>query len=164
MQWHDDAWLAARRLAGTCAPLSIYEVHAGSWQRSDDGAPLDWDVLADRLIPYVAGLGFTHIELLPVSEHPFGGSWGYQPLGIYAPTARHGTPQAFARFVDRCHQAGIGVIVDWVSAHFPNDAHGLAGFDGTRAVPSACRPARRVHADWDTLDLPTMAATKWPPT
>lgn len=150
MQWHDEGWRAARRQTGAGAPLSIYEVHAGSWQRGDDGAPLDWDALADRLIPYVAGLGFTHIELLPVSEHPFGGSWGYQPLGIYAPTARHGTPHAVARFVDRCHQAGVGVIVDWVSAHFPNDAHGLAGFDGT-ALYEHADPREGVHADWDTL-------------
>ncbi|WP_241371337.1 alpha-amylase family glycosyl hydrolase, partial [Escherichia coli] len=88
------------------------------------------DELADRLIPYVTALGFTHIELLPVAEHPFGGSWGYQPLGLFAPSARFGAPEAFARFVDRCHQAGLGVIVDWVPAHFPTDAHGLARFDG----------------------------------
>ncbi len=150
LQWNDQAWLQRRSQLGINAPLSIYEVHAGSWQRSDDGSVLDWDALADRLIPHVAGLGFTHIELLPISEHPFGGSWGYQPLGIYAPTARYGTPEAFAGFVDRCHQAGLGVIVDWVSAHFPDDAHGLAHFDGT-ALYEHADPRQGKHADWDTL-------------
>jgi len=132
------------------APLSIYELHAGSWRRDDAGALLDWDALAEQLVPHVSALGFTHIELLPVNEHPFGGSWGYQPLGIYAPTARHGSPEAFARFVDRCHQAGVGVIVDWVSAHFPDDAHGLQRFDGT-ALYEHEDPREGVHADWDTL-------------
>ncbi|AWH53636.1 1,4-alpha-glucan branching enzyme [Stenotrophomonas sp. ESTM1D_MKCIP4_1] len=150
LQWNDAGWLQRRAQLGINAPLSIYEVHAGSWQRGDDGSVLDWDALADRLIPHVAGLGFTHIELLPISEHPFGGSWGYQPLGIYAPTARYGTPEAFARFVDRCHQAGLGVIVDWVSAHFPDDAHGLAQFDGT-ALYEHADPREGKHADWDTL-------------
>ena len=147
--WHDQAWMQQRDAAGH-APLSIYEVHAGSWQRDTDGGVYDWNALADRLIPHVQGLGFTHIELLPVSEHPFGGSWGYQPLGIYAPTARHGSPEDFARFVDRCHQAGIGVIVDWVSAHFPNDAHGLERFDGT-ALYEHADPREGFHQDWHTL-------------
>jgi len=150
LQWNDQAWLQRRSQLGITAPLSIYEVHAGSWQRAEDGSVLDWDALADRLIPHVTGLGFTHIELLPISEHPFGGSWGYQPLGIYAPTARYGTPEAFARFVDRCHQASLGVIVDWVSAHFPDDAHGLACFDGT-ALYEHADPREGKHADWDTL-------------
>ena len=150
LRWNDAAWLEARRKTGIAAPLAIYEVHASSWRRNEDGGPLDWDGLADQLIPYVAGLGFTHVELLPISEYPFGGSWGYQPLGIYAPTARHGTPEAFAHFVDRCHQAGIGVIIDWVSAHFPADTHGLAGFDGT-ALYEHADPREGVHADWDTL-------------
>ncbi|WP_241149839.1 alpha-amylase family glycosyl hydrolase, partial [Pseudomonas viridiflava] len=118
----------ARRQAHD-APMSIYEIHAGSWLR-EEGVDLDWDGLADRLIPYVADMGFTHVELMPVTEHPFGGSWGYQPLGLFAPTARFGSPDGFARFVDRCHREGIGVIVDWVPAHFPTDAHGLAHFDG----------------------------------
>ncbi|WP_313140793.1 1,4-alpha-glucan branching protein GlgB [Stenotrophomonas sp.] len=150
LQWNDQAWLQRRSQLGITAPLSIYEVHAGSWQRAEDGSVLDWDALADRLIPHVVALGFTHIELLPISEHPFGGSWGYQPLGIYAPTARYGTPEAFARFVDRCHQAELGVIVDWVSAHFPDDAHGLARFDGT-ALYEHADPREGKHADWDTL-------------
>ena len=115
-----------------------------------DGNPLDWDALGDQLIPHVQALGFTHVELLPISEHPFGGSWGYQPLGIYAPTARHGDPAAFARFVDRCHGAGIGVIVDWVSAHFPDDAHGLQRFDGT-ALYEHEDPREGFHRDWNTL-------------
>lgn len=149
LQWHDTAWMAGRgqRLD---APLSIYEVHAASWQFDEQGQVLDWDALGDRLIPHVQRLGFTHIELLPVSEYPFGGSWGYQPLGIYAPTARHGTPEAFGRFVDRCHQAGVGVIVDWVSAHFPSDPHGLARFDGT-ALYEHADPREGFHNDWNTL-------------
>lgn len=149
LQWHDSAWMAAREQRDT-APLSIYEVHAASWQFDDQGNVLDWDALGDRLIPHVQRLGFTHLELLPVSEYPFGGSWGYQPLGIYAPTARHGTPEAFGRFVDRCHQAGVGVIVDWVSAHFPSDPHGLARFDGT-ALYEHADPREGFHNDWNTL-------------
>lgn len=147
--WSDQAWLQ-QRSAMRHAPLSIYEVHAGSWQRDTHGNSYDWQALGDRLIPHVKALGFTHIELLPVSEHPFGGSWGYQPLGIYAPTARHGTPADFAAFVDRCHQAGIGVIVDWVSAHFPTDAHGLERFDGT-ALYEHADPREGFHQDWHTL-------------
>ncbi|MBD9368418.1 1,4-alpha-glucan branching protein GlgB [Xanthomonas sp. XNM01] len=146
--WHDAAWIA-QRATQEARPLSIYEVHAGSWRRHPDGRSLDWDELADQLIPHVAALGFTHIELLPISEYPFGGSWGYQPLGIYAPTARHGSPEAFARFVDRCHQAGIGVILDWVSAHFPTDAHGLLRFDGT-ALYEHEDPREGFHRDWHT--------------
>ncbi len=148
-EWQDQAWMQ-QRANWAQAPLSIYEVHAASWQRDAQGEVLDWAALGDRLIPHVQALGFTHIELLPVSEHPFGGSWGYQPLGIYAPTARHGTPADFARFVDRCHQAGIGVIVDWVSAHFPDDAHGLQRFDGT-ALYEHADPREGFHADWHTL-------------
>jgi 1,4-alpha-glucan branching enzyme len=150
-RWTDDAWLAGR--AGRqhhSAPMSIYELHAGSWQRIDgDGSP-DWSELADRLIPYVAQMGFTHIELLPVMEHPFGGSWGYQPLGQFAPSVRYGSPSAFAAFVDRCHAAGLGVILDWVPAHFPADAHGLARFDGT-ALYEHEDPREGFHRDWNTL-------------
>ena len=102
---------------------------SASWLRP--GRTLHWDDAADRLIPYLADMGFTHVELLPITEHPFGGSWGYQPLGLFAPTGRFGTPEGFARFVDRLHGAGIGVILDWVPAHFPTDPHGLARFDGT---------------------------------
>jgi 1,4-alpha-glucan branching enzyme len=149
--WHDASWLVHRAATRMdAAPLSIYEVHAPSWQWSEAGQPLDWDGLAARLIPYVQTQGFTHIELLPVSEHPFGGSWGYQPLGLYAPTARMGTPEAFARFVDSCHVAGVGVIVDWVSAHFPDDPHGLQRFDGS-ALYEHADPREGVHKDWDTL-------------
>ena len=146
---NDQAWMAARD-GWRRKPLSIYELHAGSWRRDADGNALDWDALGEQLVPHVQALGFTHIELLPVSEHPFGGSWGYQPLGIYAPTARHGDPAAFARFVDRCHGAGIGVIVDWVSAHFPGDAHGLQRFDGT-ALYEHEDPREGFHRDWHTL-------------
>ncbi|HEX7815460.1 1,4-alpha-glucan branching protein GlgB [Dyella sp.] len=151
IQWHDAGWMEGRReTQRRDAPISIYEVHVPSWRHGADGRPLQWDELAAQLIPYVLDMGFTHIELLPVSEHPFGGSWGYQPLGIYAPTARLGRPEAFARFVDSCHTAGIGVIVDWVSAHFPNDAHGLERFDGT-ALYEHADPREGFHHDWHTL-------------
>ncbi|WP_425482959.1 1,4-alpha-glucan branching protein GlgB [Luteibacter jiangsuensis] len=149
--WTDDDWLRRRgALHHAGSPISIYELHAGSWLRGKDGRELHWDELGERLIPYVAGLGFSHIELLPISEHPFGGSWGYQPLGQFAPTSRFGTPDAFARFVDRCHEAGIGVIVDWVPAHFPTDIHGLAHFDGTPLYEHA-DPREGFHQDWNTL-------------
>ena len=131
-------------------PLSIYEVHAGSWQRNEAGGWLTWSELGDRLIPYVVRLGFTHIELLPVTEHPFDGSWGYQPIGLYAPTARHGSPEAFAEFVRRVHEAGIGVILDWVPGHFPDDPHGLARFDGTPLYEHA-DPRQGFHQDWKTF-------------
>lgn len=152
-RWSDAAWMetrAARQRPD--APIAIYEVHAGSWLRDveDGGRSLDWDALGERLIPYVAGLGFTHVELLPVAEHPFGGSWGYQPLGLFAPSARFGPPEAFARFVERCHQAALGVIVDWVPAHFPSDPHGLARFDGT-ALYEHADPREGFHQDWNTL-------------
>ncbi len=147
--WHDQAWMQGRAQAPGQA-ISVYEVHAGSWRRDADGQPLDWNRLGDELIPYVCSLGFTHIELLPVSEHPFGGSWGYQPLGMFAPTARHGSPEAFARFVDRCHTAGLGVILDWVGAHFPGDAHGMQRFDGT-ALYEHDDPRLGLHPDWNTL-------------
>ncbi|MGN8063686.1 1,4-alpha-glucan branching protein GlgB [Ralstonia sp. 22111] len=153
LRWNDDDWMQTRaERQKPDAPISIYEVHAGSWLRDleDGGRNLQWDELADRLIPYVTALGFTHIELLPVAEHPFGGSWGYQPLGLFAPSARFGAPEAFARFVDRCHQAGLGVIVDWVPAHFPTDAHGLAQFDGT-ALYEHQDPREGFHQDWNTL-------------
>ncbi len=150
-RWNDDAWLARRSATvDTTAPISIYEVHPGSWRRGAGGEWLDYDALADGLIAHVRELGFTHIELLPITEHPFSGSWGYQPIGLFAPTSRFGTPEAFARFVDRCHQAGIGVILDWVPAHFPSDAHGLARFDGT-ALYEHEDPRLGVHKDWDTL-------------
>jgi 1,4-alpha-glucan branching enzyme len=147
--WQDQQWMSEReQRQAPQAPLAIYELHAGSWQWAGDQAP-DWDELGDRLIPYVQDLGFTHIELMPIMEHPFGGSWGYQPLSMFAPTARFGSPQRFAAFVDRCHRAGIGVILDWVPGHFPNDAHGLAEFDGT-ALYEYAHPFEGFHPDWNT--------------
>jgi 1,4-alpha-glucan branching enzyme len=148
--WSDTEWERSRAARQSeLAPISIYELHPGSWIRAD-GQPLDWRALAERLIPYVQDMGFTHIELLPIMEHPFSGSWGYQPLGQFAPTARHGGPAAFARFVDACHGAGIGVILDWVPGHFPNDAHGLAEFDGTHLYEHQ-DPREGFHKDWNTL-------------
>jgi 1,4-alpha-glucan branching enzyme len=130
-------------------PISIYEVHAGSWRRPADGEFPTWDQLADELIPYVADLGFTHIEFLPITEHPYDPSWGYQTTGLYAPTARFGPPAGFARFVDGAHRAGISVILDWVPAHFPTDEHGLARFDGT-ALYEHEDPRQGFHPDWNT--------------
>ena len=148
--WHDGEWMAARPGGDPRrAPMSIYEVHAGSWRRGKDGRWLDWDELAESLVPYAAGLGFTHLELMPVSEHPLDASWGYQPIGLFATTARFGEPAAFARFVDRCHRAGLGVILDWVAGHFPVDEHGLARFDGTALYEDA-DPRRGFHPDWNT--------------
>ncbi|AYG60452.1 1,4-alpha-glucan branching protein GlgB [Rhizobium jaguaris] len=130
-------------------PISIYEVHAGSWQRRDDGSMLSWDELASRLIPYCVDMGFTHIEFLPITEHPYDPSWGYQTTGLYAPTARFGEPEGFARFVNGCHKVGIGVILDWVPAHFPTDEHGLRWFDGT-ALYEHEDPRKGFHPDWNT--------------
>ena len=125
-------------------------MHAGSWRRRErDWQPLNWDELSEQLIPYVKDLGFTHLELLPIMAHPFGGSWGYQVLGQYAPHADFGDPRAFARFVDRCHNAGIGVILDWVPGHFPTDPHGLAYFDGT-ALYEHADPREGFHQEWNT--------------
>ncbi|WP_295633616.1 1,4-alpha-glucan branching protein GlgB [Novosphingobium sp.] len=130
-------------------PISIYEVHPGSWQRDDNGWFLTWDAMAERLIPYVVDMGFTHIEFLPVSEHPYDPSWGYQATGLYAPSARFGDALGFARFVDGAHRAGIGVLIDWVPAHFPTDAFGLAHFDGT-ALYEHADPRLGFHPDWNT--------------
>jgi 1,4-alpha-glucan branching enzyme len=153
--WQDQQWLDSRAERHTpAAPLSIYELHAGSWQmeQNEEGEwrQYNWRELADRLIPYVKELGFTHIELMPIMEHPFGGSWGYQLLAQFAPSARYGTPEDFAAFVNACHQAEIGVILDWVPAHFPTDSHGLAQFDGT-ALYEYANPQEGFHQDWDTL-------------
>ena len=131
-------------------PISVYEVHPGSWARGDGNAPLDWEELGDKLVPYVKGMGFTHVEFLPIMAHPFGGSWGYQPLGQFATHAPFGAPEHFARLVERCHEAGIGVILDWVPAHFPTDAYGLARFDGT-ALYEHEDPREGFHQDWNTL-------------
>jgi 1,4-alpha-glucan branching enzyme len=148
--WQDGAWMQARRHHDWLhAPLSIYEVHLGSWQRHADGQFLSYHELADQLIPYVKQLGFTHIELLPVTEHPLDDSWGYQTTGYFAPTSRFGTPDGLKVFVDRCHQEGIGVLLDWVPAHFPRDAHGLARFDGT-ALYEYEDPRKGEHQDWGT--------------
>jgi 1,4-alpha-glucan branching enzyme len=131
-------------------PLSIYEVHAPSWMRHEDGTAYSWKELGARLIPYASSMGFTHVELLPIMLHPFGGSWGYQPLGQFAPMPQMGTPQDFADFVSACHAARLGVILDWVPAHFPTDTHGLAEFDGTRLYEHA-DPREGFHQDWNTL-------------
>ncbi len=149
--WRDQAWLAARAARqNAAAPIAIYEVHALSWSHEGDPDRCGWDNLAARLIPYATAMGFTHLELLPIMEHPFVGSWGYQPLSQFAPTARLGPPEAFARFVDRCHEAGLGVILDWVPAHFPNDAHGLIRFDGTPLYEHE-DPREGFHPDWNTM-------------
>ncbi|MEM6972998.1 MAG: 1,4-alpha-glucan branching protein GlgB [Pseudomonadota bacterium] len=149
--WGDADWMAGRAThQHREAPISIYEVHLPSWQRGLDGSVLDWDALAARLIPYAADLGFTHLELMPVSEYPFDGSWGYQPVGLYAPTSRHGDLDGFRRFVDAAHRAGLGIILDWVVGHFPTDPHGLGRFDGTPLYEHA-DPREGFHQDWNTL-------------
>jgi 1,4-alpha-glucan branching enzyme len=149
-KWEDRSYCDRRRMIDQRrAPMSIYEVHLGSWRRWDDDRFLTYDELADTLIPYVVDMGYTHLELLPISEHPFDPSWGYQPTGLYAPTARFGDPAGFARFVDRAHRSGIGVILDWVPAHFPTDEHGLARFDGT-ALYEHEDPRQGFHPDWNT--------------
>jgi 1,4-alpha-glucan branching enzyme len=134
------------------APIAIYEVHLGSWRRvtGDGNRLLTYRELADTLVPYAKDMGFTHIEIMPVSEHPFDGSWGYQPTGLFAPTSRHGTPEDFREFVSRCHAEGLGVILDWVAGHFPNDPHGLARFDGTPLYEHE-DPREGWQPDWDTL-------------
>jgi 1,4-alpha-glucan branching enzyme len=150
--WNDAEWLARRAAWDPLrAPINIYELHPGSWRRSWHRKPafLTWDEIAEQLIPYLHDLCYTHVELVGVAEHPFDGSWGYQVLGHFAPTARHGTPHDFKRFVDRLHQAGIGVFMDWVPAHFPKDAHGLAEFDGTHLYEHA-DPRLGEHVEWGT--------------
>ncbi len=151
--WGDAGWMADRAQRNLLEEaFSVYEVHLGSWKRKEgEGGPyLSYRELADDLVPYVREMGYTHIELLPVAEHPFDGSWGYQVLGYFAPTSRFGRPEDFMEFVDRCHQSGIGVILDWVPAHFPKDAHGLARFDGTHLFEHS-DPRLGEHRDWGTL-------------
>jgi 1,4-alpha-glucan branching enzyme len=147
----DSAWREARSAAnGIASPISIYEVHLGSWRRNEHGSWLTYDELADQLPEYAADMGFSHVEFLPVSEHPFSGSWGYQPIGLFAPTARFGEPDGFRRLVEACHTKGLGVIIDWVPAHFPSDAHGLTRFDGTHLYEHE-DPRLGFHQDWNTL-------------
>lgn len=149
-QWHDAAWMKTRvEKQALDRPFSIYEVHLGSWRRDADGKWLGYRELAHQLVEYCQWMGYTHIELLPVTEHPFDGSWGYQTVGYFAPTSRFGTPDDFRYFVDYCHQHGIGVFLDWVPAHFPKDAHGLARFDGT-ALYEHEDPRLGEHRDWGT--------------
>jgi len=149
--WTDGDWLAKRpQRQSRQAPMSVYEVHLGSWRHHADGSPLSYRELADTLLPYARSMGFTHLELLPVSEHPFGGSWGYQPTALYAPSSRWGDPDDFRAFIDRAHAEGLGVILDWVPAHFPGDDHGLANFDGTPLYEYADARVGR-HAGWGTL-------------
>jgi 1,4-alpha-glucan branching enzyme len=148
--WRDGAWLEKRKnLDWLHAPFNIYEIHAGSWRRHPDGRFYTWRELAESLVPYVKEMGYTHIELLPISEHPLDESWGYQTTGYFAPTSRHGTPDELRAFVDACHQADIGVILDWVPAHFPQDAWALARFDGT-ALYEHEDPRLGLHIDWGT--------------
>jgi 1,4-alpha-glucan branching enzyme len=149
--WGDQVWM--ERLASADwqhTPMSVYEVHIGSWQRGPEGEFLTYRQLAEQLVGYVKEMGFTHIELLPITEHPYDPSWGYQTTGYFAPTSRYGSPDDFRYFVDVCHQNGIGVLLDWVPAHFPKDAHGLARFDGTPLYEHA-DPRRGEHLDWSTL-------------
>lgn len=150
-QWQDDLWLAERATRNAPdAAISVYEVHLGSWRRGEDNQFLNYRDIAEQLIPYVLDMGFTHIQLLPVSEHPFDGSWGYQPVGLFAPSARFGNAEDFKFFVEQCHLANVGVIVDWVPGHFPTDDHGLAQFDGSHLFEHA-DPKQGFHPDWHTL-------------
>ncbi|MDX8401955.1 MAG: 1,4-alpha-glucan branching protein GlgB, partial [Mariprofundaceae bacterium] len=150
-EWTDREWMDARpERQALDKPMSIYEVHLGSWQRADDGGYLNYRELARRLVEYCRWMGYTHIEILPITEHPFDGSWGYQTTGYFAPTSRFGTPDDFRWFVNHCHEHGIGVFLDWVPAHFPRDAHGLARFDGT-ALYEYEDPRLGEHKDWGTL-------------
>ena len=152
-QWSDQAWMGDRPQRNSLdGPISIYELHPGSWRKQDgsENGWMNYRELAHQVADYCKEMGFTHIELMPITEHPFTGSWGYQTVGYFAPTSRYGTPEDFMYFVDHCHQEGLGVIIDWVPAHFPKDAHGLAKFDGT-ALYEHADPRQGEHPDWDTL-------------
>ncbi|MCO5101980.1 MAG: 1,4-alpha-glucan branching protein GlgB [Burkholderiaceae bacterium] len=149
--WNDAQWMAGRAARNALdAPIAIYEVHPGSWRRHDDGSFLGYRELADALVPYVRDMGFTHVELMPVTEHPFYGSWGYQTTGYFAPTSRYGSPQDLMYFIDHLHCNGIGVLLDWVPSHFPSDAHGLARFDGTFLYEHA-DPRQGFHPEWNSV-------------
>lgn len=150
-EWGDANWMEGRAAHNALdASMAAYELHLGSWRRNPDGTYYTYEQLAEELVPYVAELGYTHVEMLPPTEYPFDGSWGYQPVGLYAPTSRFGTPDEFKKLVDEFHRAGIGVIIDWVPAHFPEDPHGLAAFDGTHLYEHA-DPRQGRHPDWGTL-------------
>ena len=149
--WHDEAWQEAQKKTDVInGPMNIYEMHAGSWKTKGENVPYNYSELADQLIPYIKEMGYTHVELLPVMEHPLDASWGYQVIGYYAPTARYGTPEDFMFFVNALHKAGIGVILDWVPAHFPRDSYGLAAFDGT-CLYEHQDPRQGSHPHWGTL-------------
>jgi 1,4-alpha-glucan branching enzyme len=151
--WQDESWMAQRwERNDRQAPISIYEVHIGSWRRNlaEGGRYLTYRELADQLVPYAAEMGFTHIEIMPITEYPFDGSWGYQPISLFAPTSRYGTPDDFRTFVDGCHRSGLGLLLDWVPGHFPTDPHGLGRFDGT-ALYEHADPRQGIHPDWNTL-------------
>ena len=150
-EWGDDFWMYTHVGKDSInAPVSIYEMQAGSWRMKEGGAPYNYSELADELVPYLQKMGYTHVELLPVTEYPFDGSWGYQCTGYYAPTSRYGTPKDFMAFVDKLHQGGIGVILDWVPAHFPKDAYGLYMFDGAPCYEDP-NPRRGEHKEWGTM-------------
>ncbi|WP_448547855.1 1,4-alpha-glucan branching protein GlgB [Thalassotalea fusca] len=150
-QWQDDLWLKQRAARNSRnAAISIYEVHLGSWRRDENNDFLNYRDIAKQLIPYVKDMGFTHIQLMPISEYPFDGSWGYQPVGLFAPTSRFGSRADFQYFIEQCHIADIGVLVDWVPGHFPNDPHGLAQFDGSHLYEHQ-DPKQGFHPDWNTL-------------